>query len=90
MKLFQILVLFCVISMSMTAQNVTVKGKLVSADDKAGLPYVTISVARESNPANTVKRLATQENGTFSTALTPRKIHIYFPFCWDERPEETC
>ncbi|WP_286834345.1 MULTISPECIES: TonB-dependent receptor domain-containing protein [unclassified Proteiniphilum] len=80
MKLFQILVLFCVISMSMTAQNVTVKGKLVSADDKAGLPYVTISVARESNPANTVKRLATQENGTFSTALTPGKYIFIFHF----------
>ena len=80
MKLFQILVLFCVISMSMTAQNVTVKGKLVSADDKAGLPYVTISVARESNPANIVKRLATQENGTFSTALTPGKYIFIFHF----------
>ncbi|MDD2247152.1 MAG: TonB-dependent receptor [Proteiniphilum sp.] len=80
MKLFQILVLFCVISMSMTAQNVTVKGKLVSADDKAGLPYVTISVARESNPANTVKRLATQESGTFSTALTPGKYIFIFHF----------
>ncbi|WP_286856288.1 TonB-dependent receptor domain-containing protein, partial [Proteiniphilum sp. UBA5431] len=64
----------------MTAQNVTVKGKLVSADDKAGLPYVTISVARESNPANTVKRLATQENGTFSTALTPGKYIFIFHF----------
>lgn len=61
-------------------QSVNVQGKLVSASDQDGLPYATISVAPEDSPAATIKKLATQENGTFSTSLSPGKYVFIFHF----------
>lgn len=80
MKQALILFYFLVISASIVAQSVTVKGKLVSAKDNTELPYATISVAREATPANTVKKMATEQNGTFSTTLTPGKYIFSFHY----------
>jgi len=63
-----------------TVQSVTVKGKLVSADDQNPLPYATISISRETAPANSIKKLATREDGSFSTTLTPGKYIVTFHF----------
>jgi len=80
MKQALILIIYFILSASLVAQSVTVKGKLVSAADNAVLPYATISVAREAAPDNAVKKMATQENGTFSTTLAPGKYIISFHF----------
>lgn len=80
MKQALILIIYFILSASLVAQSVTVKGKLVSAADNAVLPYATISVAREATPDNAVKKMATQENGTFSTTLAPGKYIISFHF----------
>lgn len=80
MKQALILFYFLVISASIVAQSITVKGKLVSAKDNTELPYATISVAREATPANTVKKMATEQNGTFSTTLTPGKYIFSFHY----------
>lgn len=75
-----ILLLSVLFSTTLWAESVTVRGKLVSASDQNGLPYATISVAREAAPAAAIKKLATQENGTFSTALDPGKYIFTFYF----------
>lgn len=80
MKKALILILCFVISAGYMAHAATVKGKLVSAADKTELPYATISVAREAAPGNAVKKLATLENGAFSTTLTPGKYIFTFQY----------
>lgn len=67
-------------SSTLAAQSVTVKGKLVSSTDQAPLPYATISVARENNPGTSVKKMATEENGDFSTRLEPGSYILTFDF----------
>ncbi|WP_298650205.1 outer membrane beta-barrel protein [uncultured Proteiniphilum sp.] len=83
------LLLSFLFSTTLWAQSVTVRGKLISASDQAGLPYATISVAREAAPANIVKKLATQENGTFSTTLDPGKYIFTFHFVGMDQVEKT-
>lgn len=68
------------LSMTICAQSISVKGKLISTTDKAGLPYATISVAREATPSVVFKKLATQEGGTFSTQLDPGGYIFTFHF----------
>lgn len=89
-----ILLLSVLFSTTLWAESVTVRGKLVSASDQNGLPYATISVAREVAPAAAIKKLATQENGTFSTALDPGKYiftHVsHFPQTIDKEIEGKC
>ena len=80
MKKASILIIYFILSASIIAQSVTVKGKLVSAADNAGLPYATISVAREAAPAIVVNKMATQEDGTFSTMLAPGEYIISFHY----------
>src|SRR5690606_39221390 len=74
------LLLSALFSTTLWAESVTVRGKFVSASDQKGLPYATISVAREPAPAAAIKKLATQENGTSSTALDPGKYIFTFYF----------
>lgn len=80
MKQFLFLLLSCLLSSTLAAQSVTVKGKLVSSTDQAPLPYATISVARENNPSTSVKKMATEENGAFSTQLEPGSYILTFDF----------
>lgn len=65
---------------SVYAQSVTVNGKLVSATDKAALPYATISVAKEESPEISMKKFATQEDGRFTTTLEPGSYIFTFNF----------
>ncbi|WP_313380061.1 outer membrane beta-barrel family protein [Proteiniphilum saccharofermentans] len=88
MKQTFIVLLSFLFSATLWAQSVTVRGKLISASDQSGLPYATISVAREANPANAVKKLATQENGTFSTTLDPGKYIFSFHFVGMDQVEK--
>ncbi len=74
------ILLFFLLSLSLTAQNVFVNGKLVSASYHDPLPYATISVSREATPANSLKKFATREDGSFSTTLTPGKYLFLFQF----------
>lgn len=65
---------------SIAVQSVTVKGILVSADNQEPLPYATISVSPEAAPANSIKKLASREDGSFSTTLSPGKYIFTFHF----------
>ena len=89
MKQAFILLLSFLFSSTLWAQSVTVKGKLISASDQDGLPYATITVAREATPANAVKKLATQENGNFSTTLQPGKYIFTFFFVGMDEVKKT-
>lgn len=89
MKLTFSLLLSILFSTTLWAESVTVKGKLISMSDQNGLPYATISVASEAAPATTVKKLATQENGAFSTQLDPGKYIFTFHFIGMNRIEKT-
>lgn len=62
------------------ASAVTVKGKLVSVSDQKGLPFATISIVEEDTPNVVVKKLATQEDGAFSTTLDPGKYLFSFHY----------
>jgi hypothetical protein len=44
------------------AEDVTVKGKLVSASDKQPLPYATVSVASKTIPDQAIRKFATDES----------------------------
>src|SRR5690554_5118965 len=80
MKKALFLLLSCLFTSVIAAQPVTVKGKLVSASDKEPLPYATISIADEANPRVSIKKLATQEDGAFSTSIEPGKYVFTFNF----------
>lgn len=88
MKQTIILLLSFLLSNVLLAETITVKGKLISVSDQAGLPYATISVAREESPAHTVKKLVTQENGTFSITLDSGKYIIEFHFIGMDRVQK--
>lgn len=68
------------VSAAVFAQSVAVKGKLVSSGDGSVLPYATISIARESVPKTSIKKLATDEKGNFSTTLNEGKYIFQFQF----------
>ena len=74
--LFLLSILF---TLSASAQHITVNGKLVSSDND-GLPYATISVAESSSPNVSIKKLATKEDGTFSTTLEKGEYIFSFNF----------
>ncbi len=74
------LLLSFLLSPMLAAQSVTVKGKLVSASDQEPLPYATISVAKQTDPGSSIKKLATAENGTFSTEIDPGDYILTFDF----------
>ncbi len=80
MKFIQTLFLLIVTSFSINAQNITVKGSLLSSTDKKGLPYATISVAYDANKEKSIKKFATKEDGTFTTILSPGKYIMSFNF----------
>ena len=80
MKQALILIFYFILSANIVAQSVTVTGRLVSAADDAELPYATISVAREAAPAIAVKKMATEENGAFSTSLAPGEYILTFHY----------
>ena len=80
MKQALFLLISLMFSFSLAAQTVTVKGTLVSTIDQEPLPYATISVALETNPSTSVKKLATGENGVFNTSLEPGNYIFTFNF----------
>jgi outer membrane receptor protein involved in Fe transport len=80
MKHLLLLFLGGLLSASAIAQTVTVRGKLVSDSDNNGLPYATISVAGEATPDNSIRRFATDADGTFSTTLEPGTYIFTFHF----------
>ena len=62
------------------ANPVAVTGKLVAESDHDVLPYATISVAREDATATVIRKLATDESGTFTTTLLPGSYLFTFHF----------
>lgn len=80
MKQLLLFVLSCLLSATVLAQSITVKGKLVSASDQEALPYATISVASEAAPETAIKKLATTDNGSFETTLPAGKYIFTFHF----------
>ena len=74
--LFLLSILF---TLSASAQQITVNGKLASSDNN-GLPYATISIAESSFPNVSIKKLATNENGEFSTTLEKGEYLVTFNF----------
>lgn len=80
MKKALLLLIGCIVSTTIFAQSVTVKGKLVSSEDNSALPYATISIARESDPKTPIKKLATDDGGNFTTTLGEGKYVFQFQF----------
>lgn len=80
MKQIFIFLISFLFSTALVAQNVTIQGKLISVSDREGLPYATVSIAHEATPTTAEKKLATQEDGTFSTILNPGKYIFTFHF----------
>ena len=78
-KTFLLIVIHLVAVLSF-GQSVTVKGKLVAEADNEALPYATVSVAREDAPAAVIKKMATQEDGSFTTTLSPGTYLFGFHF----------
>ncbi len=81
MKL-SLFIFFLIISTSLTAlaQSVVVKGQLIDIVDQSPLPYATISIASEDAPDKPVKKLATDDNGSFQTNLTEGNYIFSFQF----------
>lgn len=84
-----VLVTCLLMSVTLVAQNISVTGRLVSAEDNKPLPYATIAVAEESDPGNSFRKLATNENGKFSTDLEKGKYILVFNFVGMDEVEET-
>lgn len=80
MKQVFLLLLSCLLCATVAAQSVTVRGTLISMPDQEPLPYATISIAAEDNPTTSIKKLATGENGVFSTTLEPGSYIVTFNF----------
>jgi len=80
MKRTFFLLLSCLLSSILIAQSVTIKGKLISASNQEPLPYATISVAKKADPGNSMKKLATEENGTFTNSMEPGDYILTFDF----------
>lgn len=80
MKQTIILVLLHLLAAFSFADSVTVKGKLVAEADNEALPYATISVASEDMPANVIRKMATDETGSFTTNLSPGSYIFTFHF----------
>lgn len=80
MKQTTVLILFLFLAAFSFAEPVTVKGKLVAEADNEALPYATISVAREESPATVIRKMATDETGSFTTTLDPGNYLFTFHF----------
>lgn len=80
MKQTLLLLISLLISVSINAQNITIKGQLVSATDKKPLPYATISVANSTVPQKSIKKFATDDNGNFATTLQTGNYIFTFQF----------
>ncbi|MDD4776900.1 MAG: outer membrane beta-barrel family protein [Fermentimonas sp.] len=74
---------------TLTAQNITVNGRLISASDNKPLPYATIAVSQESSPEKSFRKFATKENGSFSTELEKGKYIFVFNFVGMDQVRET-
>lgn len=83
--LFLLSILF---TLSASAQQITINGKLASSDNN-GLPYATISIAESSLPNVSIKKLATKENGEFSTTLEKGEYLLTFNFVGMDEAVET-
>lgn len=74
------LILFITSSMAIVAQTTVVKGVLIDAANQEPLPYATISIATEAIPNKSIKKLATDDKGKFSTSLNEGKYILSFQF----------
>jgi outer membrane receptor protein involved in Fe transport len=71
MKNLLLLLLSTLLSTSVFAENVTIKGQLVSTDVLEGVAFATVSVFDKASPDVAVQRFATDIDGEFSTSLYP-------------------
>ena len=67
-------------SVVVSAEDTTVKGQLVSANDKQPLPYATVSVASKTVPQKSIKKFATDDSGNFTTKLQAGDYIFTFQF----------
>ena len=79
MKYTFLFLLTTLLAVTASAQEITINGKLVTSDNN-GLPYATISIAESSSPNVSIKKLATKENGEFSTTLEKGEYMLTFNF----------
>ena len=81
MKQLLFIMVACLFSAQMFAQsNTVIKGHLVAEEDKAPLPYATISVANQATPQLAFRRLATDDKGDFSVLVPAGKYIFSFEF----------
>ncbi|MBP7181111.1 MAG: TonB-dependent receptor, partial [Dysgonomonadaceae bacterium] len=81
MKRTLLFIFISLFSFSLFAESLpTLKGKLVGPTEKEPLPYATVSIAKANAPQSIIKKLATDEKGNFSTALSSGKYILTFQF----------
>lgn len=74
------LILLIATATSAFGQSTIVKGLLIDNADQKPLPYATISIANEEVPEKSIKKLATDDKGSFSTNLDEGKYIMSFQF----------
>lgn len=77
---FLITLLIIGASLGAVAQSVVVKGQLIDTTEKAPLPFATISIANDTSPNVSLRKLATDDKGLFSTGLTEGSYIFSFQF----------
>ncbi|MGI6073397.1 MAG: outer membrane beta-barrel protein [Fermentimonas sp.] len=65
---------------TISAQNISVIGRLISSGDKMALPYATITVFGDSDSKDVVKKFATDDKGQFKTDLSAGKYVFEFNY----------
>lgn len=78
--LFSIVIMLIAISTVALSQTTTVKGQVIDLVEQTPLPYVTISIANEESPEASIKKLATDDKGNFSTTLNEGEYIVIFQF----------
>lgn len=63
-----------------SAQSTIVKGQIIDVLEQKPLPYATISIASEDIPDKSIKKLASDEKGNFSTTLNEGQYILSFQF----------
>lgn len=80
MKQTLLSLIFLLASVLVYAEDTTVKGRLVSANDKQPLPYATVSIASKTVPEKSIRKFATDDSGNFTTTLQPGDYIFTFQF----------
>lgn len=81
MRKYLLSLLFVSISLVFVqAQDAVVKGQMLGEGANEFLPYATISVSRDADQKNSLKKFATDDKGFFSSTLLPGSYFLSFQY----------